>query len=189
MGWATRMGHGYGLLQARVWVGNFPPTKNPYLQGGLPGLTRVFFHVQCTLSLVPPVPPLHSLSSAAADNYNQVTIAALPANSLLSAPSRRWRHHQPIYRHQPMQLTPVAARPSPSHFLPSSSKFINRRQAASHELAQLIGHPGHLATFASLLALQLQLPIQTYSESLYLMSLSTLTDGAPSWAVARGPIL
>ena len=81
-------GHGYGLPRARVRVGNFPPAKNPYPRGGLPGLTRVFFRVQCTLSSVPPVPPLHSLSSAAADNYSQVTIAASPANSLLPAPSR-----------------------------------------------------------------------------------------------------
>ena len=54
-----------------------------------------------------------------------------------------------------MQLTPVAARPSPSHFLPSSSEFINRRRATSHELVRLIGHPGHLlAAFASLLKFQ-----------------------------------
>ena len=58
---------------------------------------------------------------------------------------------QPIYHHQPMQLMPVAARPSPSYFLPSSFEFINRRRAALHELARLIGHPEHLlATFASL---------------------------------------
>ena len=50
---------------------------------------------------------------------------------------------------------PVAACPSPSHFLPSSFEFINRHRATSHELAQLIRHPGHLlATFASLLKFQ-----------------------------------
>ena len=91
---------------------------------------------------------------------------------------------QPIHHYQPMQLMPVVAHLSPSHFLPSSSKFINRCRAASHKLARLIGHPRHLAAFASLLALWLQLPIQTYGESLYFMSLSTLTDGAPLWAMA-----
>ena len=42
-GWATHIGHGYRLPRARVRVGNFPPAKNPYPWGGLPGLTWVLF--------------------------------------------------------------------------------------------------------------------------------------------------
>ena len=136
---------------------------------GLPGLTQGFF--LCIM--------YSSLGPFSASTPLLVLHCHRPLGPL--QPSH---HRQPIHRYQPMQLTPVVACPSPSHFLPSSFKFINRRQAALHELAWLIGHPKHLAAFASLLALQLQLLIQTYSKSLYLMSLSILTDGVPLWAVA-----
>jgi len=62
MGLVTRTGHGYGLLQARVRVGKFPPARNPYPQGGLYGLPRVFFSLILQpppLLLPPPLVPGH----------------------------------------------------------------------------------------------------------------------------------
>ena len=52
-GWPTCTGHEYRLPWARVRVGNFPPTKNLYLWGGLRRLAWVFFfrffHHHCQL--------------------------------------------------------------------------------------------------------------------------------------------
>ncbi len=45
MDYVTCMGHRYGLVQVWVWVGKFPPTRNPYLWGRFDRLVQVFFHL------------------------------------------------------------------------------------------------------------------------------------------------